>query len=326
MSKAPWYSKPMTRITTPSRLHFTLIDLNASLGRVDGGVGLALEEPSIEITAEEGKGLVVIGQSEHIARIRSSAEKLLPKGEGIEIKIVRDYPSHLGLGSGTQASLAAGMAVNMLFDLGLSVREIALRVGRGGTSGIGIAAFEYGGFILDGGHRYSEKKAFSPSSASKAPPPPLLLHRDFPDWDIVLAIPNLKGASGEREVDIFQKECPIPLQEVQALSHIILMEMLPSLVEEDIEAFGDAINRIQEVGFKKREVALAGGEVKRIVEIMRTNGAWGAGLSSFGPTVYGITDVPEDVKKAVQEFLGEKGGRVLATRARNRGAGIETIN
>jgi len=315
----------MIRIATPSRLHFTLIDLNASLGRVDGGVGLALQEPSIEISAEKEKGLVVIGQSEHTARVRFSAEKLLPKGEGIKIKIVRDYPSHLGLGSGTQASLAAGMSVNLLYDLGLSVREIALRVGRGGTSGIGTAAFEYGGFILDGGHKYSEKKAFLPSAASKAPPPPLLLHCDFPDWDIVLAIPSLRGASGKREVDIFKKECPIPLQEVQALSHIILMEMLPSLVEEDIQAFGDAINRIQDVGFKRREVALAGEEVRRIMEIMRANGACGAGLSSFGPAVYGITDSPENVKKAVQEFLGEEGSRVLATKAKNQGASIETL-
>ena len=30
-------------ITTPARLHFGLIDMNGELGRVDGGVGLALD-------------------------------------------------------------------------------------------------------------------------------------------------------------------------------------------------------------------------------------------------------------------------------------------
>jgi beta-ribofuranosylaminobenzene 5'-phosphate synthase len=36
-------------ITSPSRLHFALIDLNAELGRVDGGIGVALNEPSLAI-------------------------------------------------------------------------------------------------------------------------------------------------------------------------------------------------------------------------------------------------------------------------------------
>jgi hypothetical protein len=31
-------------IQTPARLHFGLLDLNGSLGRIDGGIGLALEE------------------------------------------------------------------------------------------------------------------------------------------------------------------------------------------------------------------------------------------------------------------------------------------
>ena len=41
----------MLRLRSCSRIHITLIDMNASLGRVDGGVGLTLEEPYIEILA-----------------------------------------------------------------------------------------------------------------------------------------------------------------------------------------------------------------------------------------------------------------------------------
>jgi beta-ribofuranosylaminobenzene 5'-phosphate synthase len=36
-------------VTSPSRLHFSLIDLNGELGRVDGGIGVALNEPSLKI-------------------------------------------------------------------------------------------------------------------------------------------------------------------------------------------------------------------------------------------------------------------------------------
>jgi beta-ribofuranosylaminobenzene 5'-phosphate synthase len=311
----------MLKIITPSRLHITLIDMNASIGRVDGGIGLTLDEPVIRISAEKSDNIEITGNREHAERVRKSAEALLPVGEGISISIEVDYPSHIGLGSGTQAALASAMAVNKIYDMGLSVYELATKVSRGGTSGIGVAAFEDGGFILDGGHKFGEKKDFLPSSASKLPPAPVLLRRDFPDWDIVVAVPELNGASLENEVNIFRKECPVPLREVEKLSHIILMQLLPALVEEDIVTFGESINAIQEIGFKKKEVKLQPLSLQ-LMHALRESGAHGAGMSSFGPAVYAFGEDAEALKKIAQEFLGEK-GRVFITRARNEGARIE---
>ncbi len=311
----------MLVITTPSRLHITLIDMNASIGRVDGGIGITLDEPVITIKAEKSDTFEITGNSEHLERMRNSAALLLPEGEGIHISIEKDYPSHVGLGSGTQAALAAGMAVNRIYNLGLSVYDLAIKVGRGGTSGIGVAAFENGGFILDGGHKYSEKKAFLPSAASRLPPAPVLLRKDFLDWDMVVAIPEQKGASSKKEVNIFQEKCPIPLQEVEKLSHIILMQMLPALFEEDVMTFGKCINSIQEIGFKKREVELQ--PVSReLMQALRDGGAYGAGMSSFGPTVYAFGEDAVNLGKTAKEFLGEK-GQVFITKARNEGARIE---
>ncbi len=311
----------MLKITTPSRLHVTLIDMNASIGRVDGGIGLTLDRPVISISAEGSDMVEITGNGEHAERMKSSALKLLPKGEGIHIKIEQDYPSHIGLGSGTQAALAAGMAVNRIYDLGLSVYELAIRIGRGGTSGIGVAAFENGGFLLDGGHKFSEKKDFLPSSASNLPPPPVLLRKDFPDWDIMVAIPEQKGASLKNEVNIFRKECPVPLQEVEKLSHVILMQLLPALAEKDIVAFGKSVNAIQELGFKKKEVALQPVSAK-LMAALREGGAYGAGMSSFGPTVYAFGEDARDLEKIALELLGKK-GQVFITGARNAGARIE---
>ncbi len=311
----------MLKITTPSRLHITLIDMNASKGRVDGGIGLTLDKPVISISAEKSDFIEIQGNSEHIERMRNSAIMLLPEGAGINITIEKDYPSHIGLGSGTQAALAAGEAVNRLYDLGLNVYEIAAKIGRGGTSGIGVAAFENGGFILDGGHKFSEKKAFLPSAASKLPPPPVLLRKDFPDWDIVIAIPEEKGASLKKEINIFQEVCPVPLREVEELSHTILMQLLPALVEEDIVTFGNSINTIQELGFKKYEVELQP-RSNELMHALREAGAYGAGMSSFGPTVYAFGEDPKNLKKTAEDFLGEK-GEVFVTKPRNKGALIE---
>jgi beta-ribofuranosylaminobenzene 5'-phosphate synthase len=234
--------------------------------------------------------------------------------------------AHVGFGSGTQAALSAAAAVNELYGLGMSVRELAIAVGRGGTSGIGVASFETGGFIVDGGHKFSDKGSFSPSSASKAAPAPVLFRHDFPDWDIVLALPDTQGAHDAKEVNIFQKECPIPVNEVQELCHILLMKMLPAIIEQDIEAFGYSINHIQNIGFKRREVDLQHQIVKDVIALMQDNGAYGAGMSSFGPAVYGIVDNKEDaayLQEDVQDLLDRTiGGRVIVTKANNTGAEI----
>jgi beta-ribofuranosylaminobenzene 5'-phosphate synthase len=316
----------MIKVVSPSRLHLTLIDLNAELGRVDGGAGITLESPGMEVLATESDILEVSGDSILAIKMRNAAEALLPAGRGIKLQIKESLPDHVGLGSGTQAALSAAASVNKIYGLGKSVRELAVAVGRGGTSGIGVAAFENGGIILDGGHKFKDKCAFSPSAASRTPPGPVLFRKDFPDWPIVLAIPNTKGAHDAEEVDIFKKYCPIPLAEVQEISHVILMQMLPALMEEDLESFGKAINHFQLTGFKRREVDLQPRPVLDVMEYMRDNGASGSGISSFGPVVYGIVDSPGEGKKLqkeAQQMLNESfGGEVLLTKAKNRGADI----
>ena len=319
----------MIIIKSPSRLHLTLIDMNAQLGRVDGGAGISMDSPHVVISAEESDTIEVVGDSFLAERMINAVKQVLPKGEGISLKIEEDMLAHVGFGSGTQAALSAAAAVNELYDLGMSVRELAIAVGRGGTSGIGVASFEMGGFIVDGGHRFSDKGSFSPSSTSRASPAPVLFRHDFPEWDIVLALPDAIGAYDAKEVNIFQKECPIPLNEVQELSHIILMKMMPAIVEQDIEAFGHCINHIQNIGFKEREVSLQKQVVRDVMTLMQDNGAYGAGMSSFGPAVYGIVENHEDavyLQEDVQELLDSTiGGRTIVTKANNTGAEIRRV-
>lgn len=310
----------MLEITTPSRIHITLIDLNASMGRIDGGIGLALEKPCITISARESDEIIADGPLKE--RAEEAAKKILKTLKiegGIEIEVKEAYPQHIGLGSGTQIALAAGKAICDIYNKDLSVREIARMVGRGGTSGIGVAAFEHGGFMLDGGHSMKEKKNFLPSSASRASPPPLLARYEFPGWKIVLVIPEIKEEFyGRKEVDIFQRYCPIPIAEVRKLSHVILMKILPSLIEEDIEAFGEAINSIQKIGFKKLEVGLQTREIRDLMKLCR-NHSYCAGLSSFGPAIYCIVEE----EKNLLSVLKEKRVDTIVTKANNHGAKIK---
>ncbi len=320
-------------VKTPSRLHFTLIDLNGSLGRIDGGIGVTLDYPNVLIEAEPSKSILVEGEKKDLAEsiIRKAINKISP-GNGVKIKIKSTIPDHVGLGSKTQLSLALATAINRIYARNFSVRELVKIVGRAGTSGIGVAAFERGGFILDGGHSFGpgkQKEKFLPSSASLAPPAPVIIRQDVPeDWFFVIGIPNVdKGAHGAREVGIFKKYCPIPLREVEKLSHLILMKTLPAIMDKDIEVFGNSLHEIQKIGFKKVEVELQDRVVKKLINFMIEKGAYGSGVSSFGPAVYGLVSGIETAEKLSLEtelFLKKHtGGTAFISGVNNKGVEVK---
>ncbi|HMA04586.1 MAG TPA: beta-ribofuranosylaminobenzene 5'-phosphate synthase [Methanomicrobiales archaeon] len=323
-------------VETPSRIHLGLIDMHGGIGRVDGGIGIALEEPGILLDVRQSGETVARGGDR---RSRETAEKAAARvlegiraAGGIEITLRRIYPSHVGLGSGSQIALAVARGICELFGRNLPVGELARLVGRGGTSGIGTAAFEGGGFIIDGGHAFgpgAEKSDFRPSGASGGVrPAPVIARHDFPpDWRIVLAIPCLPaGASGGKELAIFREACPVPLEEVRETCHEILMRMLPGVVDRDLDLFGRSVNRIQELGFKRVEIGLQPAVIPRLMEEMRAAGAACAGMSSFGPTVYAVTDSDGPaILRAAEKFLGEHGGGdAWISAPRNTGAAVRT--
>jgi beta-ribofuranosylaminobenzene 5'-phosphate synthase len=282
------------------------------------------QSPDIRVTGCDA------ATQERVIGVASEVLRQIHAGAGASITIRSLYPAHTGLGSGSQLALAIARAICELYGKNIPVTGLAQLSGRGGTSGIGTAAFEHGGFIIDGGHHFGTrggKTDFRPSSASRGVrPPPVITRHNFPaDWRIVLATPDIPaGASGAMEADIFRSHCPVPLGDVQALCHEVLMRMLPGIVEHDIDLFGSSVNAVQSLGFKKVELGLQPPEVAGLLTVMRDAGAAGAGMSSFGPTVYAISDTgAADIERAAQSCMQANcGGTTLITSVRNTGAMI----
>jgi beta-ribofuranosylaminobenzene 5'-phosphate synthase len=331
------------KIISPSRIHLGLIDLNGSIGRVDGGIGIALDNPNFVIEGRESSDIEIefdknmlnninninnnINKDELKKRIYEISKKVLNHigEEGIYLKIKNTIPQHSGLGSGTQMALSTGKLISMVYNKELDGKTLSNITGRGGTSGIGVNAFEKGGFIIDGGHTFGkgkDKEDFRPSSASKnVRAPPVLFRHDF-NWDVVLTIPKGENIYGNKEVDIFKKYCPISLNETQKMCHLILMKMMPAVIENDIKSFGEVVNEIQKLGFKKIEVELQKDIVKELLRALQ-NVSY-SGLSSFGPTIYSICDGKDDIQKVVEtskEFFDKNGveGDIIITKANNKG-------
>lgn len=324
-------------VDTPSRIHLSLIDMHGGSGRVDGGIGITLDEPGILLEAALAPEFSVAGcdpaMQERVRQVAIDVLQKLGLGGSVAITVRKQFPAHVGLGSGSQLALAVAKAIAELHDRHLTARELARLTGRGGTSGVGTAAFEMGGFIVDGGHRFGaggEKTDFRPSSASRGvSPPPVIARHDFPDdWKVLLAIPSVPaGASGGHEADIFRTSCPVPLEDVRALTHEVMMRMLPGLVEHDMDLFGSSVNHIQGLGFKKVELRLQPQAVTGLLPVLREAGAAGSGMSSFGPAVYAIGDTDmTSVERAARSFMDESGGgTTLISTARNRGAVVRVV-
>jgi beta-RFAP synthase len=305
-------------VEAPARLHMGLIDLRGDFGRRFGGIGAALEAPSLLIEARRAQRLQAEGED---------GERLLPYArsvmgrhgisEGVAFRVHRAIPAHAGLGSGTQLALATARALSALFDLPAAAASLADATGRARRSSIGTWAFEQGGFLLEGGRRDSADG-----------PAPLLVRRAMPaEWRCVVAVPDVPpGLSGTAEEDAFRNLPPPPAELVGRVAHVILMAVLPALVEEDLAAFGQGISEVQRlVGEMFRPVQrerFAHPLVAELVDELLAGGAAGAGQSSWGPAVYGLVrgeEAARSLARRVEDRLGGR-GTVLATGFNNRGS------
>lgn len=330
------------RITTPCRIHLSLIDENGYTGRVDGGIGLMLDQPNVVFEASNSADEFQIECNhyyrESIEVINEKASKIFKlfhiNNKNFHFNLLKYFPSHVGLGSKTQLSLAIGTAISILKNMEIPVEEITKMVERGGTSGIGWRGFETGGFILDAGHEFGtgkEKESFLPSSASTTANPALTIIR-YPipeNWRFVLVIPNVKpGANGEEEVEIFKKYTPIPIEEVNEVSHQILMKIIPGILKNNLAYFGEGLKRIQSIGFKKIEIEMQLDVVKGLLKFFEDNGVKAYAMSSFGPSVVGIVESDSEAEKlrdAVQEYLKPDGEHLYICKPNNSGAKIEYL-
>lgn len=310
----------MIEVRTCARLHLGLLDTNGGHGRLYGSIGLAVNQPQLLLRAEPAEGLIVEGLDAD--RVTAYAERFIQRygiRVGARLNLSAGIPAHVGLGSGTQIALAVGTVLARMAGLRLSTEEIALAAGRGVRSGIGIATFQRGGFVLDCGHRISSGSSADAQARhpEKDRVPPILFQHPVPkDWFFVTAIPGTgQGISGERENSAFSHLPEAAPEVAERISRLLLMQMLPALIEKDIVAFGQSLTRIQQMVGDCFAAVQRGRYsnplAEQMIEFLIKLGAVGAGQSSWGPAVYGLVEGKEracQLTKEVQVFLKGIGG------------------
>ena len=307
---------PRVRIRAPARLHLGFLDMEGGLGRRFGSLGVTLEELWTELLVAPADAFAVAGAAE-AARARAMLERLtaawsLPP---LHVAVERTIPAHAGLGSGTQLALALGVAVARAAGIDRPAREVARLLERGSRSGIGIGAFEQGGFLVDGG-----------TGPDGLPPPA--------EWRLLLIFdPALEGLHGAGERTAFGSLPPYSDELAGRLCRLVLMQLLPGIATGDLAAVGAAIGEIQRrVGdyfAPAQNGRFTSPAVSEVLAWLETQGVTGLGQSSWGPTGFAILadeGRATATLRAAKRRFGHHRLRLMTTRARNQGAEVEVAS
>ncbi|MGQ0674435.1 MAG: beta-ribofuranosylaminobenzene 5'-phosphate synthase family protein [Hyphomicrobium sp.] len=312
------------RVKAPARLHLGFVDLNGSLGRRYGSLGLAVDAPATELSLAPAAEFTAHGaESERALKLMQRLAQSLEVRRRYRADVSAAIPAHAGLGSGTQLALAIGTALIRLEGLTVTARQLGELVERGARSAIGMAAFESGGFIVDGGRGRDGHS------------PPVVAQTGFPEaWRVMLVLdPAATGVHGDRETAAFAALPPFTDAMAGHLSRLTLMQLLPALHEENLSAFGAAVTEIQEIVGGHFSAAQGGSNwsspaVGRLIGRLGDAGAVGIGQSSWGPTGFGFMESETAAARLYSTFVEEataQGLELLVVRGRNSGGRIEVI-
>ncbi len=277
----------LVRVSAPARLHLGFLDLNGTSGRQFGSIGLAIDSHRTTVEVSKSNTIQIHPDDENgqlaklVQRFYTTLGNNIPNNDrSVHIKITESIPEHAGFGSGTQLALAIATALCRLYEIEATTAQIAQSMGRGARSGIGIATFDLGGFIVDGGSAIESTRST----------PPVLAHHNYPEnWRIVLIMDNSdQGVHGQQELSAFKHLPKFPLSESQSICHLTLMKLLPALIENDIDSFGESITNIQALIGDHFSPAQGGRytskAVAQLLEKSQQLNHKGISQSSWGPT------------------------------------------
>ncbi|WP_254524199.1 beta-ribofuranosylaminobenzene 5'-phosphate synthase family protein [Natrinema caseinilyticum] len=316
-------------VSAGARLHVGFQNLSLARERLYGGIGVGLTAPRVTVTAEPAT--TVTADDPLVREYATRAVDVLDVS-GVAIALEESLPRHVGLGSGTQLALAVLAATARAHGRRARVRDLAPAIGRGGRSGVGVATFERGGFVVDAGHPTNRFTTEPPAEGDWTVPPVVARH-DLPtEWRFLVVVPDVEpGRSGDDEDAsmraVVDRADPAVADEIAG---VVTRKLLPAAAAGRLEAFGNAI---AEIGRKNGAwYAEAQGGVFRppagkLVETLEDCPVLsGIGQSSWGPVVYGVTDAAhaDEAEASARDALADHGldGRVVLTEPAASGARV----
>ena len=320
------------RVQAPGRLHLGFLDPAGTLGRRFGSLGLVVDGPETVVelsraSKDESSAATPAATAElararaHIDALRRATGQTAP----LNLHLAQVLPAHAGFGSGTQLALAVGRAFSSMFGLALPTMRLARITGRGLRSGVGIAGFDQGGLLLDGGPR-----------ADGEPAPVLSRLLLPPAWRVLLVLDQrARGLAGAEEVAALATLAPLPREAAAEICHEVLMRILPGAAGAEFAPFAAGITRMQRLLGQHFAPAQAGqvfasAAVGRLIEWIGTHTPAAIGQSSWGPTGFAVLPSAEAAEAIVQSAraagMVDAGLELHTVRAREHGALLTALD
>ncbi|MEM8666657.1 MAG: beta-ribofuranosylaminobenzene 5'-phosphate synthase [Planctomycetota bacterium] len=307
----------VVRVRCGSRLHFGLINTSAPFG----GIGVMVDTPETELTVtpserfEPGdfKTARIEAIADRFAKHLGHASK--PK---LRIKVLQHAPSHTGLGSGTQLSLAVSEALCRSLNIDLEQPFLAMEIAaRGQRSAVGTHGYFQGGLIYESGFQVDNSGG-------------LIRRIELPEtWCVAILRPSSSPQSvcGELEVRQFERLPPVPQQAIDDLRNRIEEQILPAAHGQHFESFADAVsdyNRASGNLFAAVQGgAYNGPDVSEVIDWLCETGVRGVGQSSWGPGVFAWFEDYTSAQRCI-DSLPNRIESVAITRVRNRARELAT--
>ena len=308
-------------ISAPAHLHTGNFDLTGDLGRLYGTVGFAIDIP-LEVEVAKAKGIKAEDKDAYKFAKRFAEKTHI---EGAEVRIKREIPKFVGLGFHTTLALSIGVGLSKLYGLNLSVEDVALIMGRGTITALGVYAFKTGGFIIEGGFKVDQREKMVP---------PLIFQSAMPkDWFFVVAIPDESRVEitkmRSKEDEILGNLKVMPKEQSDQLSRIVLVKIMPAFVEKNIKEFGEGLTAFnQKLGqfwSSYQEGTYRNKVVEGGIKLMLQHSSC-ACQTSWGPTFYSLVQGEAEAKRLTEELKQylkkSSGGEVFCTKANNSGASL----
>lgn len=301
------YNRPCLVTAVDQRIHLTAEFIDRA--------NFKLEAPDVEVTnykkpiSELGQGDIPKGAKFVEIAIKNIYEKFGLKN-GLQVTTASEFSSKFGFGSSSASTVCMVKAINELFDLLLSDKDIfdlayktVLDI-QGKGSGFDVAAATYGGtlYFFTGGKKIEPLKINSL---------PLIVGYSGVKADTVTLINNVK----EKFADNNDR-----LEEIYSQIETIVEKAKPFVISGDWESVGRLMSENQKL---LKELGVSIEKLDNMIEGAVSAGAYGAKLSGAGGGDCMIALGPSDRREAIGEAIEKAGGEIIDVKTNSEGVRIE---
>ncbi len=297
--------KGRVTVRAPARIHLTVLDMNRfSPARPGGGgVGFAIQlYCSVEVECMPHGYEIEYSRPVLIRHFVDVFTAVTGYRGGFKIRAQDHQHEHVGLGSTSTIMIALADALNYAVGSPLDSEDLRRLIGYnyveetedshiafGFETGVGPAASLHGGMAIMGDELS------------------LVCHHRFAAGKNVFIIipPSDISSAGTKEFDLLMNKARVlDYRDRELKAYLIMMDLIPALLKDDLERMGEIIWEIDFRGSKRAEVEHHSFEIYHYMSRLRDAGLEFVGMSSVGPSIAVITGKGEEEVRGILDRLG----------------------